>query len=104
MQIQNRNDDPNNLALLPVLRWMSNIACLWHLCSNVACTRARQCKRDPRFCMRRYAPLLPDEVRDGIKLMVEGKQRGVSYEDLRAEAPIEIGAVEGWIARVEAAQ
>jgi len=96
------HDDSNDLALLPILRWVSNMACLWGFCHNPACRRARTCKRDPRFCLRRYGPLLPDEVRDGLKLMVEGRHSRKSYDDLFGEAPEEIAAVEDWVARVEA--
>lgn len=95
-------DDPNDPALIPALRWMSNMICLWSFCRNPACGRAQQCKRDPRFCLRRYAPLVPDEVRDGVKLMLEGRRDRKSYDDLLAEAPEEIAAVEDWIARVNA--
>jgi len=102
MTTDDRNDDEIDPAFIPALRWMSNMACLWGLCRNQACGRARQCKRDPRSCLSRYAPLVPDEVRAGVKLMFEGKQQRMSYDDLRAEAPDEIAAVEAWIARVEA--
>ena len=40
--------------------------------------------------------------REGVALMLDGKQRGFSYEDLRAQAPFAIAAVEDWIARVAA--
>lgn len=100
--MQSRNDDVNDPALIPALRWMSNMICLWGFCHNEACSRARQCKRDPRFCMRRYAPLVPEEARDGVKLMLEGLRSGKSYDDLLDEAPEEIAAVEDWIARVDA--
>ncbi len=97
-----KHDDSNDPALIPTLRWMSDMACLWGLCRNAACGRARQCRRDPRSCLRRRAPLVPDEVRGGVALMLGGKQQGVSYEDLRAQAPVAIAAVEDWIARVKA--
>lgn len=96
------NLDPNDPALIPALRWTSNMACLWGLCRNPACSRARQCRRDPRFCLSRCAPLVPDAVRAGVAFMLDGKQQHISYEDLRAQAPADIAAVEDWIARVEA--
>ena len=96
------HDADNDPALIPALRWMSNMACLWGLCRNAACGRARQCRRDPRFCMRRCAPLVPEQVRSGVAFMLDGKQQGFSYEDLRAQAPFAIAAVEDWIARVAA--
>ena len=96
------HDDENDAALIPALRWMSDMACLWGLCRNQACARARQCKRDPRSCLSRCGPLVPELVRDGIALMLDGKANSVGYDELRAEAPEEIAAVEDWIARVEA--
>ena len=95
-------DDVNDPALIPALRWMSNMICLWSFCRNDACNRAQQCKRDPRFCLTRYAPLVPEEARDGVKVMLEGLRSGKSYDELFDEAPEEIAAVEDWIARVEA--
>jgi hypothetical protein len=95
--------DPHHPALTHDLRTISNLLCLWGLCGKPACRRARQCKRDPRDCLSRYAPLVPDDARDGVAAMFEGKQCGMSYDELRAEAPLEIAAIESWIGLVHAA-
>ncbi len=95
--------DPNAPALTSALRWMANMICLWGLCAKPACRRARRCKRNPRDCLARYAPLVPEDARAGVQLMLEGKQYGLSYDDVRADAPDDVAAVEAWIARVNAA-
>ena len=75
------HDADNDPALIPALRWMSNMACLWGLCRNAACGRARQCRRDPRFCMRRCAPLVPEQVRSGVAFMLDGNMLCGTYRD-----------------------
>lgn len=92
--------DPHHPALVPQLRWMANMLCLWGLCRRPACRRARACKHDPRQCLARYAPLVPEEARDGVAAMIEGLRAGLGYDELRAEGPDEIAAVEQWIALV----
>ena len=88
----------------PLLRWMSDMLCLWSLCANAACRRGRACARDPRQCLARCAPLTPEEAREGVAVMLDGLGQGLGYDVLREEAPDEIAAVEDWIARVEAAR
>ena len=97
-------NDPRHPALTPVYRWMANMICLWGLCAKPACRRARACRRDPQDCLARYAPLVPEEAREGVKVLLEGRQYGLSYDDVRADAPEEVAAVENWIARVNASR
>jgi len=94
-----RSPDPT-----PLLRWMSDMLCLWSLCANAACRRSRACARNPRECLARCAPLTPEAAREGAKLMLDGLGQGLGYDALREKAPEEIAAVEDWIARVEAAR
>jgi hypothetical protein len=61
------------------------------------------CKRDPRECLARYAPLVPEDAREGVKVMLEGLEYGLSYDEVREDAPDEVAAIENWIARVETA-
>ena len=96
-----KKDDPHHPALTPTLRWMSNMICLWGLCSSPACRRARACKRDPRECLARYAPLVPKDAREGVKAMMEGLRCGLSYDEVRDGATDEVAAVEDWIECVE---
>ncbi len=74
-------------ALTPALRWMSNVLRLCHLCARPACRRAQACRGEPRECLARYAPLVPEEARDGAQAMMESKDIGLSFDELRDEAP-----------------
>lgn len=94
-------DDVDDLAYVPALRWMANMICLWALCTKPACRRKRACACDPRFCLTFSAPLVPEEAREGVMVMLEGLQSGAVYDDLRDKAPDEIAALEEWIARVD---
>jgi hypothetical protein len=85
------------------LRTTSNTLCLWALCGKPACRRARQCRRDPNDCIARYAPLVPEEARCGVLALIEAGRCGISDEQMRADAPAEIAALESWIAQVHAA-
>jgi hypothetical protein len=85
------------------LRWASNMICLWCLCANPACRRARACKRDPRQCLKRYSPLVPEDARIGAAIMYEGRIRDMSYDEVCKDAHAEVAAVEAWIERANAA-
>ena len=65
--------------------------------------RARACKRDPRDCLARYAPLVQQDARDGVQTMLEGKRCGLSYEELSGHAPADVAAAEAWVARANTA-
>jgi hypothetical protein len=83
----NELPDLDNPALKPTLRWMANIMRLCGLCERAACRRAQACRGDPRACVLRYAPLVPEEVRDAAKAMFEGQERRLSFDELRDETP-----------------
>ena len=85
------------------LRELATMLCLWGLCAKAACRRARACKSEPRRCLSRYAPLVPEEARDGVAALVEGRQLGLSFEELFSEAPFELAALDDWAGRVHAA-
>src|SRR6185437_8399122 len=96
-------DDPYDPALIPALRWMSNMLCLWGLCRQRACRRVQACKRDPRECLAHHAPLTPEIAREGVQAMLEGIEADLSYDEVRDDAPEEIRALENWIAQVHEA-
>jgi len=37
--------------------------------------------------LARYAPLVPEDAREGVKAMVDGAMRQLEFDDLRDEAP-----------------
>jgi hypothetical protein len=75
---------------------MADMLCLWGLCRKSACRRGRTCCGEPRDCLARYAPLTPEDAREGVKLMLDGRCLNLSYDDLLEEAPWEVAAVEEW--------
>ena len=97
-----KDDDENDPAFFPCLRFLSDMGSLWGLCRNPACGRARRCKRDPRFCLRRYGALLPPDVHAGSQRLYRGWIRGKGFDDVYDEAPDEIAAVEEWNKRMQA--
>ena len=97
----NTTETHDHPALTPILRWMANMLSLHGLCANAACRRARACKRQPRECLARYAPLVPEDVSEGVAALLEGRRHGLGYDELREEAPDLIAAVEDWTARVD---
>ena len=78
------------------LRRQADTACLWGLCANAACRRAGACRGDPHDCISRYLPLVPEEVNDGVRLLAEGREHGLTYEDLRTDHPLEMNGVREW--------
>lgn len=95
-------DDPHHPALVPALRWMADLMRLWGLCARPACRRAAACRGEPRDCLARYAPLVPEEARDGVRAMASGQWRGLSFEALCEESEDELEAMSEWQQRVEA--
>jgi hypothetical protein len=93
-------DTPDHPDLTPVLHWMSNLMCLWGLCAKPACRRARKCRGEPRDCLARYAPLVPEEAREGIKAMIEGRRDNLSFDEVRDMADGEVDAAIEWMALV----
>ncbi len=95
----NSADDSQTADSTSGLRRVSDMICLWCMCANPACRRARACKRDPRQCIARYAPLVPEEARAGVVFLHEGRRYGLSYDEVLKDAAVEVAAVEALIAR-----
>src|SRR3954471_22849472 len=85
----------------PVLRWMANTLTLYGLCGRAACRRACRCRGEPQDCLARYAPLVPEEARDGAKAMIDGLMRGVDFDTMREECKYEIEALGEWTELME---
>jgi len=99
-QIENAKLAARRAAARLALRWAASAVCLWGLCTDAACRRAQECRGDPHRCMRRALPLLPEEVREGLRAMADGHERRLSFDALREEYPEEIDAVCDWAGRV----
>jgi hypothetical protein len=70
--------------------------CIHGLCGRRACRRARACRGEPRDCLPRYAPLVPEEAREGAKAMAWAGRRGLSFDDLMDDARDDVLALTDW--------
>jgi hypothetical protein len=94
------NDDHQRVPKR-ALRWLADTICLGGLCARAKCRRAMACRGEPRECLARYAPLVPEEAREGAKAMVDGLMRGVDFDTMREECKYEIEALGEWTELVE---
>ena len=78
---------PDRSALTRALRARAELLCLPHMCSRATCQRAQCCRGEPRMCMARYAPLVPEEVRDGVEAFFEGRRRKLDFDAAREQFP-----------------
>jgi hypothetical protein len=46
--------------------------------------------------MARYMPLVPEDVHEGIRILAEGRERGVGFDELRSDHRLEMDAVREW--------
>ena len=91
----------DDAALTPSLRWMANLLGLNALCARHACRRAQACRGEPRDCLVRYAPLVPEEAREGVRAMLEGRSLRLSFDEVRNDVP-EVDDLIEWRQRVDA--
>jgi hypothetical protein len=53
-----------------IWRWTNNQFALWRLCDKTACRRARGCRGEPRACLDRHLPSVPQDVRSNVHTML----------------------------------
>ena len=79
-----------------MLRYMSDCLALPALCRNATCRRMKQCKGQPRDCLSRFAPLVPEDAREWVKAMLEGLDDRRDFDDVREDYPDEFAAFIAW--------
>jgi hypothetical protein len=67
------------------LRRANDLLCLWRVCGNAICRRARSCRGRARLCAKRNNGAVPPPVRDFFLSFLAAKSVGVSFEDFRDE-------------------
>lgn len=83
----------NDAALF---RFSADMLALWGVCANAKCRRARTCRGDAHDCVARHAPLVPEDAREGMKAMIEGKHEGLSFDGVQDRVYEEIEALLRW--------
>jgi hypothetical protein len=95
-----KDPNPSETRLLRVL---SAFLALPGLCRAAACRRARACHGEPRDCLARYAPLVPETARAGAKAVIAAQRDALAFDDLIDEAGEEVLALTAWRDAVAAA-
>jgi hypothetical protein len=67
------------------LRRASDLLCLWRVCGNAVCRRARSCRGRAQLCAKRNAGAVPPPVREFFFSFLAARSAGVSFEDFRGE-------------------
>ncbi len=78
-------DDSGKRNDAEALRSVADMLCLWRLCGNAACRRARSCRGSVHRCGRRNFPALPEGVRDFFVSFLAAKHAGLSFETFKEE-------------------
>ena len=82
-------------------RRISDMMQLSTLCRRAGCYRAKACRGEPRACLARYAPLVPDEARDWVKAMLDGMQDRLDFDEVLAAHADEFEAYADWLAMLD---
>jgi hypothetical protein len=85
------------------LRMVCDFMCLWRLCEQARCRRARRCRGAPRICLGRLSPLVPEEARAFIAGLYELKAEGVPFDQIGLRLWEEEAALKNWLAALAAA-
>ncbi|MGH6826976.1 hypothetical protein [Methyloceanibacter sp.] len=67
------------------LRRASDLLCLWRVCGNAACRRARSCRGRAQLCARRNTSAVPSPARDFFVTFLAAQYAGLPFEDFRAD-------------------
>jgi hypothetical protein len=86
------------------LRRFAVMLCLWRLCANAACRRARACRGCARACARRNSKFLPEGVRGFFAAFLAAKFARLSFEAFKdeMEGSEEVAALCAWRKAAEA--
>jgi hypothetical protein len=68
-----------------VLRRYADLLCLWWLCANASCRRARSCRGRAHLCARRNFGAVPAGARDFFADFLAAKQAGLPFEAFKEE-------------------
>jgi hypothetical protein len=96
-------DESSKAGDLAQLRRIAGLMCLWRLCGNAACRRAKACRGRPRACARRNVAALPPEVRGFFEAFLAAKACGVPFPEFR-EKMAGTGEAEAYFAWAGAAR
>jgi hypothetical protein len=59
--------------------------CLWRICANASCRRARSCRGRAQLCGQRNLPAAPEGVRDFFAAFLAAKYARLPFETFKSE-------------------
>jgi hypothetical protein len=77
------NAEASRRRVVEDLRSANNFLCLWRVCGNAVCRRARCCRGRAHLCSKRNDAAAPPAVRDFFRSFLAAKYVGVSFDDFR---------------------
>jgi hypothetical protein len=88
------------------LRRFADMLCLWRLCANASCRRARCCRGRTHLCARRNFGAVPDGARDFFVAFLAAKHAGLPFEAFKDEMEHsdEVTAFAAWCRAAEASR
>jgi hypothetical protein len=91
----NENVSGNDLE---ALRRFADLLCLWRLCADASCRRARRCRGRAHLCAKRNFRAVPPGARDFFAAFLAAKYAGVPFETFKEEMADsdEVAALAAW--------
>lgn len=101
--------NPDTISLTPAqrdaetefFRYLANCLHLFGLCRHKRCYRERACKHNPRECVARYMPLVPEDARAFVRAMLEGRNKDLDFDAMKEGHEEEMEELAYWRALVE---
>ena len=87
-------------ARIGIVRWRADLLNFPHLCPKGSCRRTRKCSGNPDICTNLLAPFVPETVHDAVAIMFDAQSDRLTYDEVRAKAPLERQAYEEWLGKI----
>jgi hypothetical protein len=94
---------PRNANETAELRMVSDFFQLWRLCENRRCRRARACRAQPRDCLPRFSPIVPERARLWLVDLLAARATTLSFDEVLTELanfPDDCEALSAWFKAV----
>ena len=98
-EIDSLSPQDKERARIGIFRWRADLLKFPHLCPKGRCRRTHKCSGNPDICMNLLAPFVPETVHEAVAIMFDA-QGDLTYDEVRAKAPVEMQAYEEWLGKI----
>ena len=74
-------NDTEKAREMAELRWANNFLCLWRVCGDASCRRARSCRGRAHLCFKRNKDVVPKGARLFFEKLLAAKFVGLPFEE-----------------------